>query len=60
MKMIANKEFYQKELDLIYEILNKIEKFIDEHGLSKEILEVKDVALFRINLLEKILSEFVN
>jgi hypothetical protein len=61
LKMIdRGKDFYQNELDLQYELLNKTEKLIEEYGSSKDILEIKNTILFRIKLIENILSTFIN
>jgi hypothetical protein len=61
LKMIdRGKDFYQNELDLQYELLNKTEKLIEEYGSSKDILKIKNTILFRIKLIENILSTFIN
>lgn len=56
----SSKEFYQKELDLMYEILNRIQAYLDYAPDDKKLLEFKDIALFRIGLLKKILATFIN
>jgi len=51
-----NKEFYQKELDSLYELLN----MADKYSPSQELTDIKNTVWFRIRLLEKIIAELIN
>ena len=56
-KFLTSESFYKSELDELYKFLNEINRIIASSNSDHSFNEIKDTCLFRIKLMEGLLSE---